>query len=98
MYSYKGKVIYLDDNEQKLLLLYLKIWNNRQLDYASEDKLIFELIRRELLDENTHPRVRKNKFEKFYTSIERLSASELKDDEKVLLLDVYVQMMKQLKF
>ncbi|WP_153126450.1 hypothetical protein [Peribacillus tepidiphilus] len=84
-------------NEQ-LLQAYLQIWNNRGIQ--SEDDagtVLKELIKRELLDENSHPRVRKNKYEKFYLSVKRLAESSLHPEEKVALLAFYISTMQDLQ-
>ncbi|CAH0347326.1 hypothetical protein [Bacillus sp. CECT 9360] len=79
----------------KLLDSYLRIWNNRTVTDSSSAPvdLLYELIKRELLDENSHPRTRKPKFEKFYSSVKRVISSELTEAEKVELLSVYVNIM-----
>ncbi|ALC90220.1 hypothetical protein AM500_10825 [Bacillus sp. FJAT-18017] len=84
---------------QHLLTEYRKLWNNRQLEESNllnSEETLKEAIRRELLDENSHPRVRKGKYEKFYTASKRLLASSLKDSDKTSLLEIYVEIMENL--
>lgn len=57
-----------------LLEEYRLIWNHRLLDTmgkSSKDTLL-EAIKRELLDENSHPRIRKSKFEKYFLPLKEL--------------------------
>ncbi|OIK09512.1 hypothetical protein [Bacillus sp. MUM 13] len=85
---------------EELLSSYLKLWNNRQLRKKEQkpEEIVSELIRRELLDENAHPRTRKSSYEKFYLSITRLAESEaLTADEKQVLLSLYIEEMKTLQ-
>lgn len=84
-------------NEQ-LLQAYLQIWNNRGIQREDDaENVLKELIKRELLDENSHPRVRKNKYEKFYLSVKRLAESSLHPKEKVALLAFYISTMQDLQ-
>ncbi|MEK3797410.1 hypothetical protein MHI18_03960 [Peribacillus sp. FSL H8-0477] len=88
-----------NDTSEKLLQAYLSIWNNRSVQPVhQQDKegTLSELIRRELLDENTHPRLRKSVFEKFYYSMKRLAESDLSTDKIHALTIVYLSEMEQL--
>lgn len=67
---------------EALLEAYISIWNNRKITNGEGGKVLSELIRRELLDENTHPRARKPILEKFYLSIKRVMESSLSAEKK----------------
>lgn len=87
-----------DFNFDELLAEYRKIWNNRLLttsDRSSEDTLK-EAVSRELLDENSHPRIRKNKFEKYYSAINRITQSTISNEAKVALILLHNGVMEQL--
>ncbi|MGM0845370.1 MAG: hypothetical protein ACQEUT_10360 [Bacillota bacterium] len=81
----------MEPNYEELLSLYKRIWNSR--DLKSEEKvsavILKEAVARELKDETSHPRVRKNKETKFYFAIKRITESELNVAEKYKLIDYY---------
>jgi hypothetical protein len=82
----------------ELLAEYRMIWNNRLLaasDRSSEDTLK-EAVKRELLDENSHPRIRKSKFEKYYSAISRITQSTISNEAKVSLIHLHNGVMEQL--
>lgn len=84
---------------EALLAEYRKIWNNRMLetnDHTSEQTLK-EAVKRELLDENSHPRIRKNAFEKYYSAINRIVNSEITNEAKVSLIHIHNQIMDELR-
>jgi hypothetical protein len=85
-------------NYDELLSEYRMIWNNRMLaapDRSSEETLI-EAVKREMLDENSHPRIRKNKFEKYYSAISRITQSTISNEAKVSLIHVHNGIMEKL--
>jgi hypothetical protein len=85
-------------NYDELLAEYRMIWNNRMLaasDRSSEENLK-EAVKRELLDENSHPRIRKNKFEKYYSAISRITQSTISNEAKVSLIHVHNGIMEKL--
>jgi hypothetical protein len=85
-------------NFDELLAEYRVIWNNRMLaasDRSSEETLT-EAVKRELLDENSHPRIRKNKFEKYYSAISRITQSTISNEAKVSLIHVHNGIMEKL--
>jgi hypothetical protein len=87
-----------DFNFDELLAEYRRIWNNRLLavyDKSSEDTLK-EAVKRELLDENSHPRIRKNKFEKYYSAINRITQLTISNEAKVALINLHNGVMEQL--
>ncbi|PLS17073.1 hypothetical protein CVD28_13530 [Bacillus sp. M6-12] len=87
-----------NSEEKSLLDIYQSIWNNRIVmnEEMSEEEILFELVKRELLDENSHPRARKGRYEKFYMSIARIVDSSLAEQEKMELITYYSQMMEGL--
>jgi hypothetical protein len=85
-------------NFDELLAEYRMIWNNRLLatsDSSSEDTLK-EAVKRELLDENSHPRIRKNKFEKYYSAINRITQSTISNEAKISLIHLHNGVMEEL--
>jgi hypothetical protein len=87
-----------NNNFDELLAEYRKVWNNRMLaasDRSCEETLK-EAVKRELLDENSHPRIRKNKFEKYYSAISRITQSTISNEAKVSLIHVHNGIMEKL--
>jgi hypothetical protein len=87
-----------DFNFDELLSEYRMIWNNRLLasrDRSSEETLT-EAVERELLDENSHPRIRKNKFEKYFSAINRITQSTISNEAKVSLIQLHNRVMEDL--
>ncbi|MGX6444088.1 hypothetical protein ACWM35_12805 [Neobacillus sp. K501] len=84
---------------EAMLAQYRKIWNNRILAVSdlNSEEILKEAVKRELLDENSHPRIRKNKFEKYYSAINRIVNSELTNEAKVDLIHVHNQIMDELR-
>ncbi|TDL76845.1 hypothetical protein E2R56_01295 [Rhodococcus qingshengii] len=85
-------------NFDELLAEYRMIWNNRMLDASdrSSEETLTEAVKRELLDENSHPRIRKNKFEKYYSAISRITQSTISNEAKVSLIHVHNGIMEKL--
>ena len=85
-------------NFDDLLAEYRLIWNNRLLassDRSSEETLT-EVVKRELLDENSHPRIRKNKYEKYYSAINRITQASISSEAKVALIHIHNGIMEEL--
>ncbi|WML44986.1 hypothetical protein [Neobacillus sp. PS3-40] len=83
-----------------LLKEYRSIWNNRLLSTAevtNSEQVLKEAIKRELLDENSHPRIRRNRFEKYYFSIKRVTDSSISTEAKLSLTKVHNELMEELK-
>ncbi|WP_420167097.1 hypothetical protein [Bacillus coahuilensis] len=78
-----------------LLTAYSSLWNDRHYN-SNEDNILKELIKRELLDENSHPRVRKSPHQKFYLSMIRINESKLPSDVQTKLISEYISVMKEL--
>jgi hypothetical protein len=82
-----------------LLNSYRSLWNNRQLDYtdSSAETVLKEAIKRDLLDENSHPRIRKNKEEKYYLAIKRIVESSLHEKDKLQLIQLYTESLTEFR-
>lgn len=86
-------------NFDQLLKAYQSLWMNRRLwqkDLSSED-ILRSTIRRDLLDELTHPRLRKTPYEKFFMASRRIFDSSLTIEEKLSLQHVYLEEMENVK-
>ncbi|MFI8577445.1 hypothetical protein ACIGEL_17175 [Rossellomorea aquimaris] len=83
---------------EALLEAYRQIWKNRLLisEGTSSEEILKETIKRELLDGNSHPRVRKSKEEKYLSATKRIIESDLTNEEKVSLIKVHLEMVSQL--
>ncbi|KAA0562586.1 hypothetical protein ACQCWA_01995 [Rossellomorea aquimaris] len=81
-----------------LLEAYRQIWKNRLLisEGNSSEEILKETIKRELLDGNSHPRVRKSKEEKYLSATKRIIESDLTSEEKVSLIKVHLEIVSQL--
>ncbi|WRP04933.1 hypothetical protein U9J35_13505 [Rossellomorea aquimaris] len=81
-----------------LLEAYRQIWKNRLLisEGTSSEMILKETIKRELLDGNSHPRVRKSKEEKYLSATKRIIESDLTSEEKASLIEVHLEMVSQL--
>ncbi|WP_274854713.1 hypothetical protein [Bacillus methanolicus] len=81
-----------------LLNQYRSIWNNRLLKSDDSSEVILnEAIKRELLDENSHPRVRRPVHEKFYLAVKRIAESSLNEEDKLALITLHIQVMEMIK-
>lgn len=83
---------------ESLLDEYRSIWNNRLLEAngRSDEETLMEAIKRDLLDENSHPRIRKSIFEKYYLATKRIAESAISEEAKLRLVKLHLDMMKQL--
>ncbi|MFF2858010.1 MULTISPECIES: hypothetical protein [unclassified Peribacillus] len=82
--------------QEELLMAYLSIWNNRKVTDGGGREVLAELIRRELLDENAHPRARKSVLEKFYLCIKRVMESSLSEEMKNAIVMAYITELERL--
>ncbi|WP_174733018.1 hypothetical protein [Mesobacillus harenae] len=81
-----------------LLSQYKMIWNNRQLSSILDDETVLkEAVERELKDENSHPRIRKNLFEKYYLATSRILESRVENKAKLLLIELHADILKELR-
>lgn len=86
--------------ENRLLELYKVLWNNRSLEYIEaydQKELLQQAIRRELKDELTHPRTRKQPLEKFYLAVKRIVESKLTETEQVILIKEFTNVLDEIK-
>ncbi|MDX5476400.1 MAG: hypothetical protein LPK00_12770 [Bacillaceae bacterium] len=82
----------MDSN--KLLSIYKNLWNSRNLENVNDSEVVLqELIKRELLDELTHPRVRKTPYEKFNLAVTRISGAPINNEEKIALINRFKGVM-----
>jgi hypothetical protein len=81
-----------------LLNQYRAIWNNRLLSTfdKNSEEVLKEAIKRELLDENTHPRIRRNCYEKYYFSIKRLMDTSILPEAKLALIQIHNELIEEL--
>lgn len=86
----------LDD--KKLLQSFRLLWNNRSLPVVENERLTLEkAIKADLLDEITHPRLRKSHGRKLVAAINRILQSDLSDGEKIGLIDCYIQIFDKIQ-
>lgn len=87
-----------DKNFTHLLNEYRKLWNNRKLEgEENAETVLIEAIARELKDENSHPRVRKERYEKFFLAVKRITGSNLAEADKMVLIEIHIQQLENLK-
>lgn len=88
-----------ENNAEHLLSHYRLIWNNRRLESVGDNaqEVLHEAIKRELLDENSHPRIRKPLYEKFYSAIKRINDSILSAEVKNELITLHIDIIEQIK-
>jgi hypothetical protein len=81
---------------EKLLEGYRTLWNNRLLNEGESEDVLREAISRELKDEFSHPRVRKQPHEKYYLATKRVIDSNLELNMKLSLLSIHVEEMEKI--
>jgi RNase P protein component len=84
---------------KELLEVYRSQWNHRLLllDDQSEEIVLKEAIKRELLDELSHPRIRTSISKKYELAIKRIiHASLITDSNKLLLMKAYTDELEKL--
>lgn len=81
----------------QLLNEYRSIWNNRLLlnEGESSEKVLLEAIKRDINDENSHPRIRRNKYEKFYLATKRIMEATIPNESKFELIELHKNYMEQ---
>ncbi|GAC90429.1 hypothetical protein KN10_0865 [Anoxybacillus flavithermus NBRC 109594] len=82
----------------ELLDAYRSLWSNRSLPATESDAddVLLDAIRRDLLDEMTHPRLRKSPYEKFSLALKRIASSSLDAKQQYELVRLYVQQLENL--
>jgi hypothetical protein len=83
---------------ERLLDEYRTIWNNRRLqtDQVPED-ILKEAIRRDLQDENSHPRARRPLMEKYYLATKRILEASLGIEGKLGLIELHLELAEEIK-
>lgn len=81
-----------------LLKNYRELWNNRVLYSTIEDSefILRDAIKKDIMDELTHPRVRKDKMTKFYWAVRRINDSSIDPQIKLELIHVYIEELDKL--
>jgi CRISPR/Cas system CMR-associated protein Cmr3 (group 5 of RAMP superfamily) len=87
----------LENSFEQLLYDYRLIWNNRLLhnEGLESEQILQEAIRREINDENSHPRIRRNKYEKFYLATKRIIEAQIPNQSKLDLILLHKKMMEE---
>ncbi|MGG3998218.1 hypothetical protein [Anoxybacillus kestanbolensis] len=82
----------------ELLEAYRSLWSNRSLPATGNnaETVLYDAIRRDLLDEMTHPRLRKSPYEKFSLALKRIASSSLDAKQQYELVRLYVQQLENL--
>jgi CRISPR/Cas system CMR-associated protein Cmr3 (group 5 of RAMP superfamily) len=88
---------FLENSIDQLLQDYRSIWNNRLLQNEGQEsiQILREAIKRELNDENSHPRIRRSKHEKFYLATKRIMEATIPIQSKIDLLLLHQKMMEE---
>ncbi|MCM3599928.1 hypothetical protein M3175_04230 [Robertmurraya korlensis] len=81
---------------EKVLEAYRSLWNNRLLNEGDSEDVLREAISRELKDEFSHPRVRKQPHEKYYFATKRVIDSDIESELKIALLTIHVEEMEKI--
>ncbi|WP_335871678.1 hypothetical protein [Bacillus sp. 2205SS5-2] len=87
--------------DSQLFTYYQQLWSNRTIpfDEGEEALALVKAIESELLDEATHPRVRKTPWEKYCRAYNRVLKSDLPNKAQVFLVfkyeDVYLELKKR---
>ncbi|WP_243290746.1 hypothetical protein [Bacillus sp. FJAT-47783] len=80
-----------------LLESYRKLWSNRTLRVEeSAEKTLIKAIQMEMLDEMTHPRLRKKPEHKFISALDRILQADLSESEKLQLIQVHKNVIEPL--
>lgn len=81
----------------KTIEAFRKIWPHREATVAVEtEEEMVRFIAIELKDELTHPRVRKTIQQKLDLAVQRINNSELEENDKEELRDIYKKIAAQL--
>lgn len=79
-----------ENDKEYYLTIYREIWNNRRLESQSDpETVLYDAIRRDLLDENSHPRARRTNTEKYYLATKRILESSLSSEDKIDLIRLH---------
>lgn len=85
----------MDEKFNHLLAQYRLIWNNRLLQQNGEESkdILLDAIQRDLNDENSHPRIRRNRYEKYYLATKRILDSTISNEAKLDLIELHKNLM-----
>lgn len=75
-------------------LLHLSLSNEEDADAKSR---LYSLMKTELLDERTHPRLRIKPEEKYYIAIKRVLRGELSQNDQLSLIQLYTHTLDAIK-
>lgn len=81
---------------EKVIEAYRSLWNNRLLNEGDDEGILREAISRELKDEFSHPRVRKQPHDKYYLATKRVIDSDIESELKLSLLIIHVEEMEKI--
>ncbi|MGG7618160.1 hypothetical protein ACVBAX_03530 [Robertmurraya sp. GLU-23] len=81
---------------EKVIEAYRSLWNNRLLNEGDDEEILREAISRELKDEFSHPRVRKQPHDKYYLATKRVIDSDIESELKLSLLTIHVEEMEKI--
>ncbi len=81
---------------KKVIEAYRSLWNNRLLNEGDDEDVLREAISRELKDEFSHPRVRKQPHEKYYLATKRVIDSDIESELKLSLLTIHLEEMEKI--
>lgn len=82
----------------ELLKSYQSLWSNRSLkEVHNEELTLKDIIKAELLDEKTHPRLRKSPEAKFVQASKRIVYSNLSHEEKLQLLLLHHEVIEEIR-
>lgn len=85
-------------NFENLLNSYRLLWSNRSLPaQIGAEHTLKEAIKVDLLDQMTHPRLRKRPEEKFLNALKRLLDSNLSSEHKIQLIQLHVEVLKSIQ-
>ncbi|MBD1379025.1 hypothetical protein [Metabacillus arenae] len=85
-------------NISELLASYRSLWINRKLPVEDgEEKTLLQAIKKDLKDELTHPRLRKNSADKFLAATKRIMNSSLEDNVKLHLIKLHLLVLDEVK-
>lgn len=86
------------DHYEHLLQQFRSLWSGRKLDSGEDsEQTLKEAMKSELLDEYTHPRLRRSLHEKFYLAVERILQSALPAGDKLALIQMYKDVAETIK-
>ncbi|MBM7703302.1 hypothetical protein [Metabacillus iocasae] len=86
-------------NSDQLLHCYKQLWSSRSFASEQSDnskEVLLQAIKKDLLDEMTHPRVRKTAHVKYHWAIKRILTSSLETNEKLALIEQYTNVYEEL--